>query len=47
MVGRGPRDAERRNEGGLLQDPSPPVNTHCDTHMPLARWFYSTIYMRY
>ncbi|MBB5659674.1 hypothetical protein FHS65_000392 [Brevundimonas halotolerans] len=37
MVGRGPRDAERRNEGGLLQDTSPPVNPHHDTHMPLVR----------
>jgi len=32
MVGRGPRDAERRNEGGLLQDPSLPVNPRYDAH---------------
>jgi len=47
MVGRGPRDAERRNEGGLLQDASPPVNPHYRTYTALVHWFYLIIYIRY
>ncbi len=47
MVGRRPRDAERRNEGGLLQDAGPSVNPGYASHLALMYCFITTFYMRY